>query len=257
MLQVLASQRDGAEADRLLERHERAAPPRSRRRGRGVRRPGALPRRARGQRSQHARRIEPRRDPVLHSLRRVPERCPVYQQIGGHAYGSIYPGPVGAVLMPALQGLHQWRDLPQASSLCGACREVCPVRIDIPRMLLEHRDKATQLGLTPIWVTFGLTVFRQIATRPALFRRAQALASWATRRLATDGWISGCRVTWHAGRRSVISPRLHRRRSRSSGRRASDERQPRQRAGRCCPWRARWHAAAGRSPRASWRAAAT
>ena len=64
--------------------------------------------------------------------------------MGGHAYGSIYPGPVGAVLMPALQGLHQWHDLPQASSLCGACREVCPVRIDIPRMLLEHRDKTTQ-----------------------------------------------------------------------------------------------------------------
>ena len=70
--------------------------------------------------------------------------CPVYQQLGGHAYGSIYPGPVGAVLMPALQGLHKWHDLPQASSLCGACREVCPVRIDIPRMLLEHRDKATE-----------------------------------------------------------------------------------------------------------------
>ena len=102
--------------------------------------------------------------------------CPVYQQLGGHAYGSVYPGPVGAVLMPALQGLHEWHDLPQASSLCGACREVCPVRIDIPRMLLEHRDTTTRLGLTPTWVTFGLTVFRQVATRPALFRRAQALA---------------------------------------------------------------------------------
>jgi L-lactate dehydrogenase complex protein LldF len=93
------------------------------------------------------------------------------------------------VLMPALRGLHQWHDLPQASSLCGACREVCPVRIDIPRMLLELRDKTTQAGLTPMWVTFGLTVFRQLATRPALFRRAQSLAGWATRRLARDGWI--------------------------------------------------------------------
>ena len=115
--------------------------------------------------------------------------CPVYQSMGGHAYGSIYPGPVGAVLMPALGGLHAWGDLPQASSLCGACREVCPVRIDIPRMLLELRDKTTQEGLTPNWVTFGLTVFRQAATRPALFRVAQRLASWATRRLARDGWI--------------------------------------------------------------------
>jgi L-lactate dehydrogenase complex protein LldF len=115
--------------------------------------------------------------------------CPVYQQLGGHAYGSVYPGPVGAVLMPALRGLHQWHDLPQASSLCGACREVCPVRIDIPRMLLELRDKTTQAGLTPMWVTFGVTVFRQLATRPALFRRAQSVAGWATRRLARNGWI--------------------------------------------------------------------
>ncbi len=115
--------------------------------------------------------------------------CPVYQQLGGHAYGSIYPGPVGAVLMPALKGLHAWHDLPQASSLCGACREVCPVRIDIPRMLLQHRDTTTRIGLTPVWVTFGLAVFRQIATRPAIFRRAQALAGWATRRMATRGWI--------------------------------------------------------------------
>ena len=116
--------------------------------------------------------------------------CPVYQSMGGHAYGSIYPGPVGAVLMPALGGLHKWGDLPQASSLCGACREVCPVRIDIPRMLLELRDRSTAAGLTPAWVTVGLAVFRRLATRPALFRRAQRVASWATRRIAADGWIA-------------------------------------------------------------------
>jgi L-lactate dehydrogenase complex protein LldF len=115
--------------------------------------------------------------------------CPVYQQVGGHAYGSVYPGPVGAVLTPALRGLQQWHDLPQASSLCGACRDICPVRIDIPRMLLTLRDETTRRGLTPRWVTFGLTVFRAVATRPALFRRAQAMGGWASRRLATDGWI--------------------------------------------------------------------
>ena len=62
--------------------------------------------------------------------------CPVYQGIGGHAYGTVYPGPVGAVLTPGLRGLAGFHELPQASSLCGACREICPVRIDIPRMLL-------------------------------------------------------------------------------------------------------------------------
>ena len=115
--------------------------------------------------------------------------CPVYQQLGGHAYGSVYPGPVGAVLTPALRGLHDWHDLPQASSLCGACREICPVRIDIPRMLLELRSETTRLGYTPWWVSLGLTALAGVATRPALFRRAQAMAGWLTRRMAKDGWI--------------------------------------------------------------------
>ena len=61
--------------------------------------------------------------PGLYSLRRVPEACPVYQQIGGHAYGSVYPGPIGAVITPQLIGYSKARQLPYASSLCGACRE--------------------------------------------------------------------------------------------------------------------------------------
>lgn len=65
--------------------------------------------------------------------------CPVYQQIGGHAYGSVYPGPIGAVITPQLIGLNKAKQLPYASSLCGACREVCPVKIDIPELLLHLR----------------------------------------------------------------------------------------------------------------------
>lgn len=65
--------------------------------------------------------------------------CPVYQQIGGHAYGSVYPGPIGAVITPQLIGLTETKQLPYASSLCGACREVCPVKIDIPALLLHLR----------------------------------------------------------------------------------------------------------------------
>ena len=65
--------------------------------------------------------------------------CPVYQQIGGHAYGSVYPGPIGAVITPQLIGLKKSSQLPYASSLCGACREVCPVKIDIPELLLHLR----------------------------------------------------------------------------------------------------------------------
>ncbi len=124
--------------------------------------------------------------------------CPVYQEVGGHAYGSVYPGPVGAVLTPGLRGLEKWHDLPHASSLCGACREICPVRIDIPRMLLALRDEATQRGYSPAWITSGLWFFRQLAVRPALFRWAQALASFATRRIAKNGWIE--RMPGHFGR---------------------------------------------------------
>src|ERR1044071_5096139 len=70
--------------------------------------------------------------------------CPVYQQVGGHAYGSVYPGPIGAVITPQLSGLKSAAQLPYASSLCGACREVCPVKIDIPELLLHLRAELTE-----------------------------------------------------------------------------------------------------------------
>src|SRR5690606_23861958 len=66
--------------------------------------------------------------------------CPVYERVGGHAYGSVYPGPIGAVLTPQLTGAN--RSLPFASTLCGACFDVCPVRIDIPRVLVHLRQQA-------------------------------------------------------------------------------------------------------------------
>ena len=67
--------------------------------------------------------------------------CPVYERVGGHAYGSVYPGPIGAILNPLLNGVSdpQTASLPYASSLCGACFEVCPVRIDIPSVLVDQR----------------------------------------------------------------------------------------------------------------------
>ncbi|MGH9897395.1 MAG: LutB/LldF family L-lactate oxidation iron-sulfur protein [Pyrinomonadaceae bacterium] len=73
--------------------------------------------------------------------------CPVYQQIGGHAYGSVYPGPIGAVITPQLIGLKKASQLPYASSLCGACREVCPVKIDIPELLLHLRSEIIDGGV--------------------------------------------------------------------------------------------------------------
>jgi L-lactate dehydrogenase complex protein LldF len=70
--------------------------------------------------------------------------CPVYSRTGGHAYGSVYPGPIGAILTPQLEGIDKHASLPFASSLCGACYEVCPVKIDIPRVLLHLREKAVE-----------------------------------------------------------------------------------------------------------------
>ena len=69
--------------------------------------------------------------------------CPVYSRIGGHAYESVYPGPIGAILTPQLEGMKKGRSLPYASSLCGACYEVCPVEIDIPRVLVHLRGRAS------------------------------------------------------------------------------------------------------------------
>ena len=70
--------------------------------------------------------------------------CPVYRKVGGHSYGWVYPGPIGAVVSPMLVGLEQAKDLPHASSLCGACHEVCPVKINIPHMLLNLRTRLVE-----------------------------------------------------------------------------------------------------------------
>jgi L-lactate dehydrogenase complex protein LldF len=89
--------------------------------------------------------------------------CPVYSRTGGHAYGSIYPGPIGAILTPQLLGIEQAPSLPGASSLCGACYEVCPVKIDIPEVLLHLRaeavratgGRAEQAAMTAVGWAFG------------------------------------------------------------------------------------------------------
>ncbi len=75
--------------------------------------------------------------------------CPVYRKVGGHAYGWVYPGPIGSIVSPVMTGLKDAHDLPSASSLCGACHEVCPVKINIPRMLLELRWRAAEGKVNP------------------------------------------------------------------------------------------------------------
>jgi len=102
--------------------------------------------------------------------------CPVYRQASGHAYRSVYPGPVGAVLSPLLAGKHfpELADLPKASSLCGACNEVCPVNIPIPDLLLRLRDKNKQEG-GPTSGTPSLGPWVILATQPAAWKTALKL----------------------------------------------------------------------------------
>jgi L-lactate dehydrogenase complex protein LldF len=109
--------------------------------------------------------------------------CPVYQKVGGHAYGWVYPGPIGAIVTPSLIGLKEARDLPQASSLCGACREVCPVKINLPRMLLHLRQKSAEspdsrersADLVPNLVAAGYT---RLMRSPGLLKLSHGWARW-------------------------------------------------------------------------------
>ena len=98
--------------------------------------------------------------------------CPVYRQTGGHAYGWTYSGPIGSILSPGLLGLEKAMPLPFASSLCGACADVCPVRIPIPDLLLYWRERAVDEGLTPLLESFGSSLYAGLAERPGAFRIA-------------------------------------------------------------------------------------
>jgi len=115
--------------------------------------------------------------------------CPVYRTVGGHAYGDTYPGPVGAIVTPGLRGLDKHAELPGASSLCGACRDVCPVRLDIPRMLLALRHQAVEQTPQPLALRVGLKAFAHLASRPRLYRTAMSWVRRFLRSRASDGWI--------------------------------------------------------------------
>jgi L-lactate dehydrogenase complex protein LldF len=98
--------------------------------------------------------------------------CPVYQKIGGHSYGWVYPGPMGSVLTPSYAGIENAIDLPQASTLCGECHVVCPVKIPLPDLLRKLREKQVELDLRPAAERLSLTVWAFVAKRPTLYRLA-------------------------------------------------------------------------------------
>ena len=102
--------------------------------------------------------------------------CPVYHAVGGHAYGWVYPGPMGAVLTPSLIGVEQSAPLPNASTFCGRCEEACPVRIPLPKLMRHWREREFERHLTPAVARYGLAFWAVFAKRPRLYRTATSIA---------------------------------------------------------------------------------
>lgn len=116
--------------------------------------------------------------------------CPIFREIGGHAYASVYPGPIGSVISPGLFGLAEYGHLAKASSLCGACAEVCPVGIDLPDLLLRVRHMNAQRLHRQLIMKWGMSLYTWLMLSPVRYRRAQQFAAWATRLLPSrEGWI--------------------------------------------------------------------
>jgi L-lactate dehydrogenase complex protein LldF len=111
--------------------------------------------------------------------------CPVYQSIGGHAYGWVYPGPMGSVLTPALAGLAQAPQLADASTLCGACEQVCPVKIPLPALLRELRDERTRRRLRPLTERAAIRLWTWLALNPRLYAVVTAVVARAL------SWLGG------------------------------------------------------------------
>ena len=128
--------------------------------------------------------------------------CPVYGSVGGHAYGWVYPGPMGSVLTPALVGVDKAGLLPNASTFCGKCESVCPVKIPLPKLMRHWREREFERHLTPAAVRTNLALWAWAAKRPALYRlgtRAAAMAmGWLGRKRGrfasmpfAGGWTGG------------------------------------------------------------------
>lgn len=126
--------------------------------------------------------------------------CPVYRHIGGHSYNSIYSGPIGAVLTPLLAGYDDYKELPYASSLCGACTEVCPVKIPLHELLLKHRQVIVEEeGRAPVSESAMMKLFEFGASRSPLYRFGTKVAAKVIKPFAKDDMISkgpGPLKTW-------------------------------------------------------------
>lgn len=129
--------------------------------------------------------------------------CPAYRHIGGHGYGSIYPGPVGAVLSPLLGGYEDFKDLPYVCSLCTACDTVCPVKIPLSALILKHRRVMAEQGITAQGERWAIKAFTYLNAHPALWKVGMVAGAHAAHWLIKDGKAPlnvGALAEWGAAR---------------------------------------------------------
>jgi L-lactate dehydrogenase complex protein LldF len=116
--------------------------------------------------------------------------CPVFREIGGHTYGSAYPGPIGSLVSTGLFGIERYGHLSKASSLCGACTEVCPAGIDFTKLLLRTRGEYVRSAPQPIWLRAGMQIFTWMMASPGRYHWAQHITSTLNRFLPRrGGWL--------------------------------------------------------------------
>ncbi|MEP2760950.1 MAG: LutB/LldF family L-lactate oxidation iron-sulfur protein [Hyphomicrobiales bacterium] len=113
--------------------------------------------------------------------------CPVYHAVGGHSYGWVYPGPMGAVLTPTLIGVEKGGHLPNASTFCGRCESVCPMRIPLPKMMRHWREKEFERHITPGGMRRGLGLWAFMAKRPKLYHAGSRIVIGVLGKLAGKG----------------------------------------------------------------------
>jgi L-lactate dehydrogenase complex protein LldF len=115
--------------------------------------------------------------------------CPVYRRIGGHAYGGVYAGPIGSILTPLYDSVRDNPHLPHASSLCGACQAACPVKINIPHLLIGLRELQHHRGKKDRREVLAYRLALEVLRRPWLYRLVLRLARAVLRPLTRDGWL--------------------------------------------------------------------
>jgi L-lactate dehydrogenase complex protein LldF len=115
--------------------------------------------------------------------------CPIYASVGGHTYGATYTGPIGAALNPGLMGVGVAHHHPNASTFCGRCAEVCPVKIPLPKIMRYWRAREYASGLAPRTTVFGLSVWAFFARRPALYRLFVGGGARVLKLLARNGRV--------------------------------------------------------------------